>query len=45
MIKINIGVDIGGNHIGIGFVDEQGNLVKKEITDYKYSPSTRPYQR
>lgn len=35
VIKINIGVDIGGNHIGIGIVDEQGNLIKKEITDYK----------
>ncbi len=34
MIDINIGVDIGGNHIGIGIVDEKGEILKKEITDY-----------
>ncbi len=34
VIQINIGVDIGGNHIGIGIIDEKNNIVKKEITDY-----------
>lgn len=34
MIDINIGVDIGGNHIGIGIVNNQGEIIKKEITDY-----------
>lgn len=35
VIAINIGVDIGGNHIGIGLVDENGTIIKKEISDYK----------
>lgn len=34
MIDINIGVDIGGNHIGIGIVNKHGEIVKKEIIDY-----------
>ena len=34
VIQINIGVDLGGNHIGKGIIDEQNNIVKKEITDY-----------
>ncbi len=34
VITINIGIDIGGNHIGIGIVDEQCNIIKKEITNY-----------
>lgn len=34
MIHINIGVDIGGNHIGIGIVTSDGEILKKEIVDY-----------
>lgn len=35
MIDINIGIDIGGNHIGIGIVSEDGEILKKEIIDYE----------
>ena len=35
MIFINIGIDIGGRHIGMGVVDNQGNIIKKEIVDYE----------
>ena len=35
MIRINIGVDIGGNHTGIGIVDENGKIVKLQILDYE----------
>ena len=31
MIFINIGIDIGGKHVGMGIVDSQGNIIKKEI--------------
>lgn len=31
MIFINIGIDIGGSHVGMGLVDEEGN-----IKDSKY---------
>ncbi len=34
MVSINIGVDIGGRHIGIGLVNEEGNIIKKVIIDY-----------
>ena len=33
-IFINIGIDIGGRHIGVGLVDSEGNIIKKEIYDY-----------
>ena len=26
MIFINIGVDIGGSHVGMGLVDDEGNI-------------------
>lgn len=32
---MNIGVDIGGNHIGIGIVSEEGEIIKKEIVNYE----------
>lgn len=35
MIDINIGIDIGGNHIGIGIVSSEGEILKKEIVDYE----------
>lgn len=35
MIFINIGIDIGGKHVGMGIVDEQGNIIKKEVIDYE----------
>ncbi len=35
VIDINIGVDIGGNHVGLGIVNNKGELVKKEIVDYQ----------
>ena len=34
-IFINIGIDIGGKHLGMGIVDDQGNIIKKEIIDYE----------
>ena len=34
MIHINIGVDIGGNHIGLGIVTSDGDILRKEIVDY-----------
>ena len=34
MININIGIDIGGNHVGIGVVDDSGEIIKKKIIDY-----------
>ena len=34
MIFINIGIDIGGKHVGMGIVDAEGNIIKKEIIDY-----------
>ena len=34
MIHINIGVDIGGNHIGIGIITSDGDILRKEIVDY-----------
>lgn len=36
MIFINIGIDIGGSHVGMGLVDEEGN-----IKDSKYIFYTR----
>ena len=33
-IFINIGIDSGGRHVGMGIVDEQGNIIKKEVVDY-----------
>ena len=35
MVNINIGIDIGGNHTGIGIVDDDGSILEKEIMDYK----------
>ena len=32
---MNIGIDIGGNHIGMGIVSEDGEILKKEIIDYE----------
>ncbi len=34
VIIINIGVDIGGNHVGIGIVSPEGEILKKEIVNY-----------
>ncbi len=33
-IFINIGIDIGGKHVGMGVVDEHGNIFKKVVLDY-----------
>ena len=35
MILINIGIDIGGRHVGMGIVSNEGKIIKKEIIDYK----------
>lgn len=32
---MKIGIDIGGSHIGIGLVNEQGKIVQKQETDLK----------
>lgn len=32
---MKIGIDLGGSHIGIGVVNEEGNIVKKRETDLK----------
>lgn len=34
MININIGIDIGGHHVGIGIVDKNGKIITKKIVDY-----------
>lgn len=34
MININIGIDIGGRHVGMGIVDDEGKISKKEIINY-----------
>ncbi len=35
MVNINnIGIDIGGNHVGLGLVDENGNLLETQIVNY-----------
>lgn len=31
---MQLGIDIGGSHVGIGVVDEKGNILKKQIMDY-----------
>lgn len=35
MIDINIGIDIGGKHLGLGVVNNKGEIVKKAIVDYE----------
>lgn len=32
---MNIGIDLGGSHIGIGVVDEKGKLIEKRETDLR----------
>ncbi len=34
MIFINIGIDIGGKHIGMGLVDDDGNIIVREDIYY-----------
>ena len=34
MININIGIDIGGRHVGMGIVNDEGKISKKEIINY-----------
>ena len=34
MIFINIGIDIGGKHIGMGLVDEEGNIIARNDLYY-----------
>lgn len=36
---MKIGVDVGGSHIGLGLVDENGNLLLKKEKDYEESKS------
>ena len=33
---MKIGIDLGGSHIGVGVVDENGNILKKWETDLKF---------
>ncbi len=32
---MRIGIDLGGSHIGIGVVDENGKIIEKKETDLK----------
>ena len=32
---MKIGIDLGGSHIGIGVVDENGKIIEKKETDLK----------
>ena len=32
MLNMRIGIDIGGSHIGIGLVDDNGSIIQKEET-------------
>lgn len=34
MNLLQLGIDIGGSHVGIGIVDEKGKIIKKQIVDY-----------
>ncbi len=36
---INIGIDIGGRHIGMALIDEKGKIHKKEIVNYSKDKS------
>lgn len=36
---MKIGVDVGGSHVGLGLVDENGNLLLKKEKDYEESKS------
>lgn len=31
---MNIGIDLGGSHIGVGIVNDEGNIVCKKIQIY-----------
>ena len=31
---MKIGIDVGGSHVGIGIVDEEGNIISKKERDY-----------
>ncbi len=37
---INIGIDIGGRHVGMALIDEKGKVYKKEIVDYSKDKSS-----
>lgn len=32
---MQLGIDIGGNHVGMGLVDEDGKILEKKVYDYK----------
>lgn len=36
---MKIGVDVGGSHVGLGLIDESGNLLLKKEKDYEKSKS------
>ena len=45
---MNIGIDLGGSHIGVGLVDLNGKIVAKKDTDIRLlytSPSPRDRQK
>lgn len=41
MDKINIGIDIGGRHVGMALVDEKGRVFNKEIVNYDGDNSSK----
>ena len=41
MNKINIGIDIGGRHVGMSLVDEKGKIFEKEIINYQDDKSDK----
>ena len=40
---MKIGIDIGGSHIGIGVVDENGRIIDKVETFIKYFLCRNPF--
>ena len=36
---MKIGIDLGGSHIGIGVIDEEGKIIEKKETDFKAEES------
>ena len=39
IIKMKIGIDLGGSHIGVGIVNEEGKIVTKKEKDIKIDPT------
>lgn len=43
MVNINIGIDIGGNHVGMGVVNENGEILKSDAYIYENKYASAEY--